>query len=283
MQIQELGTLEGDVVLFGGAYSNVHALAALLDQAREWGVATSQVICTGDLVAYCADPAETVALFRDTGCPTIAGNCEKQLAASEMDCGCGFEEGTTCDRLSAAWFAHADRNIGAQDRSWMAKLPDILTFTYAGRRYCVIHGGVTDISRFVWSVSPDEVFKEEMSALQRLIGQVDIVIAGHSGIPFIKPVDGTQWINAGAIGMPPHDGQSTTRFVRLHNGQPRIHSLQYDTSRAVTNMVNAGLTQGYDIALETGYWPSEDVLPLQLRLSKISRHAPTDDALEPTP
>ena len=30
-------------------------------------------------------------------------------------------------------------------------------------------------------------------------------------------------------------------------------------------MRSAGLTQGYDTALQTGNWPSEDVLPKELR------------------
>jgi len=34
---------------------------------------------------------------------------------------------------------------------------------------------------------------------------------------------------------------------------------------AAEAMIAAGLTQGYETALLTGYWPSEDILPLELR------------------
>src|SRR5262249_6191085 len=45
-------------------------------------------------------PEETVSVLRDWGCHVIAGNCEEQLAAGGADCGCGFPEGSACDRLS---------------------------------------------------------------------------------------------------------------------------------------------------------------------------------------
>jgi hypothetical protein len=36
-------------------------------------------------------------------------------------------------------------------------------------------------------------------------------------------------------------------------------------------MVHAGLTQGYQTGLTTGWWPSEDVLPLVLRRASSPR------------
>jgi len=36
-------------------------------------------------------------------------------------------------------------------------------------------------------------------------------------------------------------------------------------------MRRAGLVQGYDTALSTGYWPSEDVLPADLRVAASDR------------
>ena len=41
--------------------------------------------------------------------------------------------------------------------------------------------------------------------------------------------------------------------------------LSYDVEAAVAAMKAAGLVQGYEIALETGVWPSEDVLPDALK------------------
>ena len=99
---QDLGQLNGPIVLFGGPYSNLQALYALFDRARALGVGPDRMICTGDVVAYCADAHAVSGRMQDSGIAVVAGNCEKQLAAGAMDCGCGFEDGSACDLLSVA-------------------------------------------------------------------------------------------------------------------------------------------------------------------------------------
>lgn len=271
MRHQDLGELAGPVLLFGGAYSNLQATKAVLAQAEVLGVSTGNVICTGDVVAYCAQPAETLAAVRAAQTVVVAGNCEKQLAANALDCGCGFETGTTCDLLSAGWYAHANAEVDIEARRWMAGLPDVVTFQQAGMRVAVIHGGVTDVARFVFSVSPEWMFAEEIAALEALAGQVELVIAGHSGIAFQRQVGGVTWVNAGAIGMPEHDGRHETRFMVLQDGVAEIRRLAYDAEAAQAAMQAVGLTQGYDQALLSGYWPSEDVLPQALRLPSLAK------------
>jgi len=265
MRLQDLGDLDGPVLLFGGPCSNHHATRALRGWANARGIAARQAICTGDVAAYCGQPGETVAEIRDWGAWVVAGNCEKQLGAGAPGCGCGFAAGSTCDRLSAGWYAHAAAALDAEARVWMAVLPDIAVFNHAGRRFAVIHGGVTEISRFLWPSSAQEDFAEEVAAVRAVAGPVDAVVAGHCGLAFKCRVAGVEWINAGTLGMPANDGTPDTRFALLRDGRAEIHRLAYDHRAARAAMVAAGLTQGYDAALETGYWPSEDVLPPDLR------------------
>ena len=65
--------------------------------------------------------------------------------------------------------------------------------------------------------------------------------------------------------MPPHDGAVQVRYAVLSEGQAEICELSYDVEGAKARMTEVGLVQGYDIALQTGIWPSEDVLPEALR------------------
>ncbi|QFT93175.1 Calcineurin-like phosphoesterase superfamily domain protein [Roseovarius sp. THAF9] len=267
MKLVDLGTRDTPLAVFGGPYSNRHATQALLARTARLGISPRDTICTGDLVAYCGAPAQTVALIRSAGLPVVAGNCEKQLAAYQMDCGCGFEDGSTCDLLSAGWYAHADAAIGADDRAWMDGLPDMIRFTHHGLRCAVIHGGLSDISRFLWSSSPAPAFASEIALIEAQGGPVDIVFAGHSGIAFRRRIGQVLWVNAGVIGMPPNDGTPRTEYALLRDGAVSLHKLDYDCAAARADMQAAGLIQGYDAALATGYWPSEDVLPAALRRS----------------
>ena len=50
-------SLHGPVLVFGGCYSNLQATEALLAEARRRGFSASQMICTGDMIAYGADAA----------------------------------------------------------------------------------------------------------------------------------------------------------------------------------------------------------------------------------
>ena len=259
MRLLDLGDIAGEVVLFGGPYSNLDATRALL--ARK---GARSAICTGDIVAYCGDPRGTVDVMRASGIPIVAGNCEIQLAQNALDCGCGFEEGTACDLLSDGWFAHASSAIDADIRDWMGTLPDLIRFTHNGLRYGVLHGGVSDVARFLWPCSTTEAFQHEIDLLEREMGPVDAVIAGHSGIPFQRQIGHHLWINAGVIGMPPHDGRSETRYAVLSEDGVRFKRLSYDATAASRRMEEVGLIQGYHTSLTSGIWPSEDVLPAEM-------------------
>lgn len=252
---------DGPLLVFGGPYSNLQATRAVLTEATRRGIPARRVICTGDVVAYGADAAACCDLIMASGIWVIAGNCEENLAEGALDCGCGFEEGTACDLLSRAWYAHADRQVTAAHRAWMAGLPRRITVRLPdGRRLAVLHGGASDISRFIFASTPQTELASEIAATG-----CDGVIAGHCGIPFARQVGSGIWINAGAIGMPADDGTPRIWFAVLTPGEAglgvEILPLEYDHAAAGAAMRAAGLPEGYAAALGSGIWPSCDVLP----------------------
>ena len=260
MKVQDLGRFDGPVVLFGGVYSNEHALLALIK-----AIGGRDAICTGDIVGYCAAPNTATALFSAEDYWSVAGNCERQLADGSEDCGCGFDDGSACSILSQDWWPYLLKTATPDVVTWLHNLPDIGIFTHCGRRFAVLHGGATSNSRFLWPSTDEADFVHEIEALEANVGAVDGIVAGHSGIAFHRWIDGRQWINAGAIGMPPHDGRAETRYAVLASGEVTFERLSYDHEAAAIAMQNAGITQGYEKTLQSGIWPSEDILPDALR------------------
>lgn len=260
-RVADLGEIEGRVWLCGGPYSNLQATQSFAQRVTP----SETVICTGDAVAYCADTAQTVALVRASGWHVIAGNCERELSKRSGSCGCGFAEGSACDLAAGVWYAHADAQLDEDSRIWMSALPDAAVFTQHGRRYGVIHGGASNISRFLWPISAEHLFREEIAQLTNALGPLDGVVAGHCGVAFARQIDGVRWINAGALGLPPHDGRPATRYAILSDGEVTFHRLDYDVDAAVNAMKLTCLDQGYDVTLRSGIWPSEDVLPPEMR------------------
>jgi predicted phosphodiesterase len=248
------------VLLFGGCYSNLQATQALLGQARRLGIPPGRIICTGDVVAYAADPVATVDLVRGSGMHVVMGNCEESLGLNAADCGCGFVSGSACDMLSIAWYAHADAMLSDDARAWMRDLPRRIDLVMGGRRLAIVHGSPRSINQFVFASASD-------AALLDLIGDcaADGVIGGHCGIPFTRMVDGLLWHNPGAIGVPAHDGTPRVWFsvLRVVGDDIEISHLplEYDHAAAAAAMRTAGLPAGYADALGSGLWPSTDVLP----------------------
>ena len=149
----------------------------------------------------------------------------------------------------------------------MGARPELMSFFHAGKRYAVVHGGATAVNRFIWPTDDEDVFVEEINAVQAAIGPVDAVVAGHCGMAFRRQVGAVEWINAGVIGLPENNGHASTRYAILVEGALHLESLVYDAAAARVAMEAAGLVQGYNAALTSGYWPSEDVLPPPLRAS----------------
>jgi predicted phosphodiesterase len=258
--ILELGLIEGPLLVFGGPYGNRQATQSLYHIARRRGIPPARVICTGDVVAYCAEPEPTVQLIRDWGIAVVQGNCEAALAADAADCGCGFAPGSACDVLTETWYPHAARQLSRASKRWMQDLPRAIRFAMQGRSFLVIHGGVTQNNRFLFQSTPVQELRAELAQ-----AGADAVIAGHCGLPFGRPIDDGLWLNAGAIGMPANDGTRAGWYLLLEPAPDAIaiswQRLAYDAQGAFAAMQSAGLANGYADALLSGRWPSMDVLP----------------------
>lgn len=249
----------GPLLVFGGPYSNLRATAAMRAEADKLGIPSNRVICTGDVVAYAAEPEETVNAIRDWGCHVVAGNCEEQLGAGAADCGCGFEEGTACDLLAKGWYPFANVRVSESSRAWMRALPKCARFNMAGRSFLVVHGGTQVINRFIFA-SETHVLAEELAR-----AQADVVIAGHAGIPFTRRVGRQLWFNPGVVGMPANDGTPDVWYGLITPSAATIDftlkRLPYDHAGAAASMRRWAHVDSYARTLVTGVWPSLDVLP----------------------
>lgn len=259
--------MDGPVLIFGGCYSNLEATLALRNEAGRRSIPASHIVCTGDVVAYCADAAATTDLIRDWGVHVVRGNCEESLGWNEATCGCGFAEGTACERLSVEWYAYASNQLTDDQRAWMRSLPARIDMTVGKRRLAVVHGSLDQINRFVFPSTP---WQEKARELARSC--CDGIVGGHSGIPFADMRDGHLWLNTGALGMPANDGTARVWYCVLTPGasyvEIRLLSLEYDARAAAKKMRVHGLPQAYASALETGFWPSCDILPPPERASR---------------
>lgn len=288
-------TPDAPLLVFGGPYSNLQATEALIAEAQRLGLPPDRVICTGDVVAYCADPEATSRRIACWGCHVIQGNCEQQLAEGAPDCACNFEDGSACAALAKGWYPFALSEVSQDMRSWMGALPETLRFKFAGMSFRVVHGGVSLVNRWVFASDSVALAAECQAAAS------DIVIAGHAGLPFIAQSglaksglskSGLQtWFNPGVIGMPANDGTTDVWYGLITPNAGRAtggvtlstHRLAYDHRSASATMRRHGYANGYARALVTGLWPSLDILPAAERSMAGKRLRSRTLALKPKP
>ena len=71
------------IAVFGGVYSNAHALAATLADAR--GRDVDAVFCLGDLGAFGPHPDRVFPLLHDAGVRVVQGNYDQAIGLGHPD------------------------------------------------------------------------------------------------------------------------------------------------------------------------------------------------------
>lgn len=267
IKTRHLGSLTPPLLVFGGCYSNLQATTALKAMAEHLAIPATNCLCTGDILAYCAHPAETATLIRSWGVPLIKGNVEAALAENEQSCGCGFAPGSQCDTLSRDWFAFTNSQIDEATRLWLRQLPDELSFELSGYKVTLVHGAPENISRFLFPSMADEAFEAQFN-----LRDADIILAGHAGLPFTRLLPSARgsrsprlWHNSGALGMPANDGTPRVWATLItREGDDLIFTptpLTYAAEEAASAMAAQNLAPPYAACLKSGLWPSLDILP----------------------
>ncbi|MEP3838041.1 MAG: metallophosphoesterase family protein [Algibacter sp.] len=259
-KIEHLGQLSGKILLFGGVYSNLQALEALKQVAEYENINPENCICTGDIVGYCAQPEETVQLFKNWNPNSIAGNVEIQLSEGAEDCGCDFIKGSRCDGFSQQWYPYAQSLLSQDALAFLKKLPDHLTFNYADKKVMVVHGSYFNTSEFIFKSTPWKT-----KAINFNIDQHDVIIAGHCGLPFNHEKNNKLWLNPGVIGMPANDGNQSVWYAILDdktgNLEYKHHTLTYNYRLTNKLLQNGLLPKEYARTIVTGIWDNNEILP----------------------
>jgi predicted phosphodiesterase len=231
-----------------------------MQMAFEAQIAPENCICTGDIVGYCAQPEETVQLFKSWGAKSILGNVEIQLIENALDCGCDFKEGSRCDNFSQQWYPFAKSKLSENSLSFLKTLPNFITFQYANQNATVVHGSFFNVSEFIFKSTDWQIKQPNFTATNS-----NILIAGHCGLPFYHQNNNQFWINPGVIGMPANDGNSSVWYAILDDANAHfswLHkTLTYNHPLTSQLMNNGLLPKEYANTICTGIWDNTEILP----------------------
>ena len=259
---QNLGTLKGKVLIFGGVYSNLQALDALISVAEKENIPPENCICTGDIVGYCAQPNDSVLRLKDWRANIILGNVEIQINDNANDCGCDFKAGSRCDDFSKNWYPFAKSQLDTKALEFIKSLPHHIKFKYAGKQVFVLHGSFFNVSEFIFKSTAWSVKQANFEATQS-----DTIVAGHSGLPFKQSKGNKTWINPGVIGMPANDGLQSVWYAILNDEQNKLsfehHKLDYNFKLTHDLMIQNKLPNAYAETILSGIWDNTEILPTE--------------------
>lgn len=220
------------IAAIADVHGNLLALEAVLASLR--AASPDLVVNLGDLVSGPFDPAGSADAQMGMGCPTLAGNHERQVLASSA----GASDTLARSCLSAA---HLD---------WIAGLPPMVSL--ASGEVFACHGSPAggDLEYLLEDVSTGRPVLAAAAAIaSRLagIGSARVVLCGHTHTPRIVTAGGVLVVNPGSIGMPaysddtpvPHAmeaGSPHARYATLTRSAAgwaaELHAVPYDWDAA---------------------------------------------------
>ncbi len=213
------------VALIGDMHANLPALEAVLEHAR--AQKAEAIWNIGDFVGYGPHPDEVVRLLRKAKAVSILGNYDVDVLASPQKSKPKKSE----KALAKAW---AYDHLSKASRKYLQGLPQEYRLEVAGKRILLTHAGPASPDEHLEPDTPQERLRELAE-----MAKADIIIFGHSHVPFVRKIDGTWFINTGSVGRP-DDGDPRACYAVLEISprrlQVRHYRLDYDIQRTVDAM-----------------------------------------------
>ncbi|WP_255945384.1 metallophosphoesterase family protein [Streptomyces odontomachi] len=250
------------IAVCGGVYSNPYALASFCEDARARGA--QRLYCLGDLGGYGAEPEPVWPLLTDNDVVCVAGNYDVAIAAGGADCGCGYRDPRD-QQYAQIMYDHTLAHTSRRFAAWMGELPTERRETIHGCEVHFVHGSPLANNDFWWESLPDEAHAARVAS-----SGADVILATHSGLPWIRRFGQTLVVNVGVIGRPANDGTPRVCYALLDidhgRAAPRLVSLAYDWRAQARSMREAGLPEAFVSTNETGWWTTcLEILPTEER------------------
>jgi predicted phosphodiesterase len=239
------------LALFGGVYSNHHALGAVLADVAARGAGA--VWCLGDLGGFGPHPDRALELLRAAGVPALRGNYDDAIGHDRRDCGCGYSDPLD-QRYAQISYDYTAARTSAAHKAWLRDLPEQALLEIGGRRVLLCHGSPRRVNEFLWESDCSDDFLEWLCAAHG----ADVIACTHTGLHWRRALpSGRHVINVGAIGRPANDGRTEVWYAVVDFDEAVTCAFQpvaYDHASLCHEMEAEGLPNEFVETIRTGWW-----------------------------
>ncbi|MBC2582508.1 metallophosphoesterase [Clostridium sp. DJ247] len=211
------------IAVISDIHGNLEALNTALENIE--GKNIDSIVCLGDLVGYGPYPNEVVEVIRKNKITSILGNYDAAVLEEKFN----YIRDTEVNKSCMPWAA---KELREENKAYLRSLPRKVILTYENKSICFVHGSTRAINEYVNEGS--EQAKEVMELLQE-----DILVCGHTHIPYKETYGNKLLINDGSIGKPKIGRPNGTYLIidiTKEAVETEIIEFQYDYEKTVKAM-----------------------------------------------
>jgi putative phosphoesterase len=212
------------VAFISDIHSNLEALKKVLEEIEKMKI--GNIFCIGDICGYGPNPSRCVEIIKKLKIPCVKGNHDYAVLTKDT---------SWFNPYAAAAIEWQTEQLDEDKKTFLEKLPEKIVTTLGNIRFYLVHGSPRNP---IWEYVYEEDIKEEF--VKNL--SCDVLVMGHTHIPFIKRFGDCFVINSGSVGQP-RDGINKASFVMFDTRQleAKIIRVEYNIKVVAERVIKVGL------------------------------------------
>ena len=227
------------IAFISDIHGNLPALEAAVADARARGA--SRIICAGDMTGYGPFPDEVCRFLEERRIRAIIGNYDQKVIEWANRGSSGARGMKQKKRKILLWTV---KHLSDRARHYLASLPENLSLRLSdGPKVRLVHGSPLSMDDPIYPSLTER-------GLEVKIGnpRPDILVCGHTHIPFVKRLGGVLVVNCSSTGHPV-DGDPRPAYALVRAGRDgapngRIVRFEYDRDRTIAALKKTSLPKG---------------------------------------
>ena len=209
------------IAVISDIHGNLPALHAVIKDMPK----VDKILCAGDIVGYNPYPNEVIQELKLLNALCILGNHDRAIV-----------RGSTLhfNKYARAAIDWTNKNLSENSMLYLLSLPESMLVNIDGYKIAIHHGSPHNEDEYIM---PEDANEELLK-----YDPADLLVLGHTHIPFIKHFKNGTILNPGAVGQPrDNDPRASYAIVDLKKWDFKIRRIKYDINTVERKILDAGL------------------------------------------